>query len=81
MPAWYWALLWITPVIGIAILWYQPRFRISITGLYVGTTTVMLLPLIWRKAKDSPRARLWVTLFLLAGAGAVFWTTIFGWPF
>ena len=75
MPTWYWIVYWTMPAIVIAVLWYQPPF----TGLYMGTGTLVITPLVWRKS--PPNVRLWVTLFLVALAMAVFWTTLFGWPF
>jgi hypothetical protein len=79
MSAWYWIVYCAMPVIGMAILWYQPRSLIFLTGLYVGAWQLVLIPLMWRKA--PPRARPWVTLLLVAFAVALFWTTLRGWPF
>jgi len=66
------------PVIGIGLFFWQDQRRISLTGLYVGVSYLILIPLMWKKA--SPRVRPWVTLFLAVGALVLLGVVVFGWP-
>ena len=74
MPAWYWAIYWTMPIIGLFLWWYRAHM---LTGVYMGVFNLLLIPLMYKKAPPGFPRLLAVLCFAVLAASSL-WTALGG---